>query len=44
MSYRLSGRENSAMTPSKRPERLRQFCIEDPPPGVLAYVDDVPAS
>jgi hypothetical protein len=43
LSYRLSGRENSALTPSERPERLRRFCVEDPPPGVLAYVDDVPA-
>jgi GNAT superfamily N-acetyltransferase len=44
LSYRLSGRENSELTPSERPERLRQFCAESPPPGLLAYVDAAPAA
>jgi GNAT superfamily N-acetyltransferase len=41
LSYRLvTSKENRELVGPARAERVKQFCREDPPPGVLAYDGD----
>ncbi|MDR2256539.1 MAG: GNAT family N-acetyltransferase [Arthrobacter sp.] len=42
LSYRLGSRENNALKGPERGERVRELCAQTPPPGVLAYLGDVP--
>lgn len=42
LSYRIGSKENVALKGDSRAERVRQLCHEDPPPGVIAYLDDEP--
>lgn len=39
LSARLASSELTALGTEGRPERMRQLCGEDPPPGLLAYLD-----
>jgi len=43
LSYRVPNAEYRSLRGPDRPERLRRYCAEDPPPGVLAYAGDEPA-
>jgi GNAT superfamily N-acetyltransferase len=43
LTYRLSSAENSMLRGEARPARLRDLCGQAPPPGVVAYIDQVPA-
>jgi GNAT superfamily N-acetyltransferase len=43
LTYRLSNEENSALRGEARPLRLQSLCREGHAPGVIAYVDAVPA-
>jgi GNAT superfamily N-acetyltransferase len=43
LTYRLSNAENSSLSGEARPMRLRTLCEGEYAPGVLAYVDGVPA-
>jgi GNAT superfamily N-acetyltransferase len=43
LTYRVPNAENHALRGADRPARLRAFCAQDPPPGLLAYVDGEPA-
>ncbi len=43
LSYRLPNAENHVLRGPDRPARLRSFCQQDPPPGLVAYVDGEPA-
>ncbi|MFZ3454566.1 GNAT family N-acetyltransferase [Arthrobacter sp. 7Tela_A1] len=43
LSYRLLPKENRDLERTARGERVRRLVQEDPPPGVLAYDDGVPA-
>jgi GNAT superfamily N-acetyltransferase len=43
LTYRLSNRENSALRGEARPLRLLSLCREEHAPGVVAYVNAVPA-
>ncbi|MEV7611237.1 GNAT family N-acetyltransferase [Microbacterium sp. NPDC089320] len=42
LSYRIGSAENNALRGEKRAERVRELCRLDPPPGVIAYLDDEP--
>lgn len=42
LSYRIGSKENVALKGDSRADRVRQLCHEDPPPGVIAYLDDEP--
>ncbi|ALJ20134.1 GNAT family N-acetyltransferase [Microbacterium sp. No. 7] len=42
LSYRIGSKENVALREPGRSARVRELCAEDPPPGVLAYLDDEP--
>lgn len=42
LSYRLRSKENNALHGPARAERVRDLCAQDPPPGILAYLDDEP--
>ncbi|WP_426182313.1 GNAT family N-acetyltransferase [Microbacterium sp. TWP3-1-2b2] len=42
LSYRLGNKENVALRGEARAERVRELCDHDPPPGVIAYLDDEP--
>ncbi|MBC6495072.1 GNAT family N-acetyltransferase [Microbacterium sp. 4-7] len=42
LSYRIGSAENRALRGEKRAERVRELCHQDPPPGVIAYLDDEP--
>lgn len=42
LSYRIGNRENSELRGAARAERVRGLCEQDPPPGVIAYLDDEP--
>lgn len=42
LSYRLPAKENVALRGDERAERVRELCHQDPPPGVIAYLDDEP--
>lgn len=41
LSYRLPSKENRALAPRERAERVRQLCARPVPPGVLAYDGDL---
>lgn len=43
LTYRITNAENHTLRGPDRPERLRGLCHADPPPGMIAYVDGVPA-
>jgi GNAT superfamily N-acetyltransferase len=42
LSYRIGSRENNARRGLERAERVRELCAQDPPPGVVAYLDGEP--
>lgn len=42
LSYRIGSKENNALRGRARAERVRGLCAQDPPPGVLAYLDGEP--
>lgn len=42
LSYRVGNRENNELRGAARAERVRGLCEQDPPPGVIAYLDDEP--
>ncbi len=42
LSYRIGNKENVALRGEARAERVRGLCAQDPPPGVIAYLDDGP--
>ena len=42
LSYRIPSKESLALRGEARAERVRALCSEDPPPGVIAYLDDEP--
>lgn len=42
LSYRIGNKENVALRGPARAERVRELCHQDPPPGVIAYLDDEP--
>jgi GNAT superfamily N-acetyltransferase len=42
LSYRIGSTENVALKGSARADRVRGLCHEDPPPGVIAYLDGEP--
>jgi GNAT superfamily N-acetyltransferase len=41
--YRVTSAEYGTLRGAERPAKLRSFCQREPVPGVLAYVDGVPA-
>lgn len=43
LTYRLTNAENGKLRGEARPDRLREYCRGEPPPGVIAYVDGDPA-
>lgn len=42
LSYRVGSKENLSLTGQARADRVRELCEHDPPPGVIAYLDDEP--
>jgi GNAT superfamily N-acetyltransferase len=42
LSYRIGSKENQTLKGSARADRVRELCQLDPPPGVIAYLDDEP--
>lgn len=42
LSYRIPAKEERGLRGPERAERVRALCAEDPPPGVLAYLDEEP--
>lgn len=42
LSYRIGGKENLALRGQAKADRVRELCHQDPPPGVIAYLDDEP--
>lgn len=42
LSYRIGSKENLALKGEARADRVRELCHQDPPPGVIAYLDDEP--
>ncbi|UWF76765.1 MULTISPECIES: GNAT family N-acetyltransferase [Microbacterium] len=42
LSYRLGSKENLALRGAARAEKVRELCAQDPPPGVIAYLDGEP--
>ncbi|KJQ54895.1 GNAT family N-acetyltransferase [Microbacterium sp. SA39] len=42
LSYRIGNKENVALKGPARTDRVRELCHQDPPPGVIAYLDDEP--
>lgn len=42
LSYRIGSKENLALKGPARAERVRELCRQDPPPGVIAYLEDEP--
>ncbi|MBO1901100.1 GNAT family N-acetyltransferase [Leucobacter weissii] len=42
LSYRIGSKENTALRGSARADRVRELCAQDPPPGVIAYLEDEP--
>jgi len=43
LTYRIPNAENRSLRGPDRPARLLGFCEQDPPPGLVAYVDGQPA-
>lgn len=44
LSYRIGSKENLALKGEARAGRVRELCREDPPPGVIAYLDGEPVA
>jgi len=42
LSYRIGNKENVSLRGPARAERVKELCAQDPPPGVLAYLDGEP--
>lgn len=42
LSYRIGSKENNALRGTERADRVRELCHQDPPPGVIAYLDAEP--
>ncbi|MFF5627000.1 GNAT family N-acetyltransferase [Microbacterium sp. LWH10-1.2] len=42
LSYRIGNKENVSLRGPERAERVRELCHQDPPPGVIAYLDGEP--
>lgn len=42
LSYRIGSKENVALKGQARADRVRELCHEDPPPGVIAYLEGEP--
>ncbi|KJL22659.1 Acetyltransferase (GNAT) family protein [Microbacterium foliorum] len=42
LSYRIPSTENNRLRGAQRADRVRELCHRDPPPGVIAYLDDEP--
>lgn len=42
LSYRIGSKENAALRGPARADRVRELCAQDPPPGVIAYLDGEP--
>ncbi|WP_243226018.1 GNAT family N-acetyltransferase [Microbacterium sp. CIAB417] len=42
LSYRIGSAENVALRGDARADRVRELCAQDPPPGVIAYLDEEP--
>ena len=42
LSYRIGSKENVQLREPERSARVRELCQQDPPPGVLAYLDGTP--
>lgn len=42
LAYRLPSSQFNALTAAERPELVRRLCGEDPPPGLVAYLDGEP--
>ncbi|MCD2498644.1 MULTISPECIES: GNAT family N-acetyltransferase [Microbacterium] len=42
LSYRIGNKENVSLRGEARADRVKELCAQDPPPGVLAYLDDTP--
>ncbi|MFJ4045535.1 GNAT family N-acetyltransferase [Microbacterium sp. NPDC089987] len=42
LSYRIGNKENVALRGEARANRVRELCDLDPPPGVIAYLDEDP--
>lgn len=42
LSYRIGSKENVALKGQARADRVRELCHQDPPPGVIAYLDGEP--
>ncbi len=42
LSYRIGSKENNELRGAQRADRVRELCHQDPPPGVIAYLDDEP--
>lgn len=42
LSYRIGSKENNALRGPARADRVRGLCAQDPPPGVVAYLDGEP--
>lgn len=42
LSYRIGNKENNALRGAARAERVRELCHQDPPPGVIAYLEGEP--
>lgn len=42
LSYRIGNKENLALKGPDRAAKVRELCHQNPPPGVIAYLDDEP--
>ncbi|QZY50853.1 GNAT family N-acetyltransferase [Leucobacter tenebrionis] len=42
LSYRIGNKQNNALRGPARADRVRELCAQDPPPGVIAYLDGEP--
>lgn len=42
LSYRIGNKENVSLRGQARADRVRDLCHQDPPPGVIAYLDGEP--
>ena len=42
LSYRIGNKENLALKGPDRAAKVRELCHQDPPPGVIAYLDGEP--
>ncbi len=42
LSYRVGSKESRALAGRARAQRVRELCHQDPPPGVIAYLDGEP--